>query len=63
MRASQVSPGNGNSSYRGDVLVLVHGFWKRGEDVILDKQMADCDAPSRRNYIDSEKIFESCPLI
>ena len=57
VRASQVSPGNGNSSDRGDV--LVHGLWKRGEDAVLDTQVINCDAPSRRNYIDSERILES----
>ena len=26
-------------------------------------QVVDCDTPSRRNYIDSEKILESCARV
>ena len=58
VRASQVSAGDGNNGNRGNV--LVHGFWKRGEDAVLDTQVVDCDASSRRNYMDSETILESC---
>ena len=52
-RASQVSAGDGNNRDRGDV--LVHELWKRGEQAVIDAQVVDCDAPSRRNYMDSEK--------
>ena len=61
VRASQMAPGDGNDGDRGDV--LVHGLWKRGEDAILDTQVVDCDAPSRRSYMDSEKILESCARV
>ena len=51
VRASEVSAGDGNDGDRGDV--LVHGLWKREEQAVLDTQVVDCDAPSRRNYMDS----------
>ena len=56
MRASLVSDSNDNGGDHGDV--LVHGLWKRGEQAVLDMQVVNCDAPSRRAYMDSEKILE-----
>ena len=56
-----MSNGYGNNANRSDV--LVHGLWKRGEQAVLDTQAVDCNAPSRRNYMDSEKIFESCARV
>ena len=61
VRASQVSTGDRNVIDHGDV--LVYGLWKRGEQAVLDTQVVDCDAPSRRNYMDSEKILESCARV
>ena len=43
--------------------VLVHGLWKRGEQTGLDEQVVDCNAPFRRNYMDSEKILEGCACV
>ena len=43
--------------------MLVHGLWKRGEQAVLDTQVVDCDAPSRRNYMNSAKIFEACARV
>ena len=61
MRASQVSPGDRNDDHCGDV--LVHRLWKRGEEAVFDTQVVNCDAPSRRNYMDSEKILKSCARV
>ena len=43
--------------------VLVHKLWKHREQAVLDTQVVDCDVPSRRNYMDSEKILESCTRV
>ena len=56
-----MSGGNGNDGDRGDV--LMQGLWKCGEQAVHDRQVVDCNAPSRRNYINSEKILESCARI
>ena len=44
--ASLVSDSDGNNSDRGNL--SMHGLWKRGEQVVLDTQIVDCDATPRR---------------
>jgi len=61
VRASLVSDSDSGGQERGDV--LVHGLWKRGEQAVLDTQVINCNAPSWRAFVDSEKILESCARV
>ena len=40
--------------------MLVYRLCKREEEVVLNTQVVNCDAPSQRNYMDSKNFLESC---